>query len=312
MSDNAGVRVSVNGVRLYFDVEGSGLAVRDTDMAAKPTLVLLHGGPGADHSLFKPEFSAMAGDAQVVYLDQRGSGRSDRGDPDTWTWDQWAEDVAEFCQVLGIATPVLVGASGGGRVAVACAVRHPDLVTGLVLDSTLFGPGYLDDSLEVFGRRGGPEAREAAARFIGGDTSPDAAAAWMKYALPLYGSASDGDIAARATRVRVNADVLRRFRRGECGPLEVTAGDIGKVACPVLILTGEDDPAAPVASTRRAVSSARHPAVQHHVLADVGHGVFRQAPSQAFALLRDFLPEVPAKEGAAALTAVHQGAPEGG
>jgi pimeloyl-ACP methyl ester carboxylesterase len=310
--DNAGVRVTVNGVRLYFDVEGCGLAVRDRDMAAKPTLVLLHGGPGADHSLFKPEFSAMGGDAQVVYLDQRGSGRSDRGDPGTWTWDQWADDVAGFCRVLGIQTPVLVGASGGGRVAVACAVRHPDLAGGLVLDSTLFGPGSLDDSLEVFGRRGGPEAREAAARFIGGDTSPDAAAAWVQHALPLYGSASDGDIAARAARARVNPEVLRHFRRGECGPLEVTAGDIGKVACPVLILAGEDDPAAPVASVRRAVSSARHPAVGLHVFADVGHGVFRQAPSQAFALLRGFLLEALAKPAADARAAVHSGAPTGG
>jgi len=312
VGDNAGVRVCVNGVRLYFDVEGCGLAVRDRDMADKPTLVLLHGGPGADHSLFKPEFSAMAGYAQVVYLDQRGSGRSDRGDPDTWTWDQWADDVAGFCQVLGIATPVLVGTSGGGRVAVACALRHPDLASGLVLDSTLFGPGFLDDSLEVFGRRGGPEAREAAARYIGGDTSPDAAAAWVKHALPLYGSVSDGDIAARAARVRVNLEVLRRFRRGECGPLEVTAGDIGKVACPVLILAGEDDPAAPVASVRRAVSSARHPAVGLHVFAGVGHGVFRQAPSQAFAVLRDFLPRAPANPAADVLAAVHRGAPEVG
>jgi len=312
VGDNAGMRVSVNGVRLYFDVEGCGLAVRDAGMAAKPTLVLLHGGPGADHSLFKPEFSSMAGDAQVVYLDQRGSGRSDRGDPDTWTWDQWADDVAGFCRVLGIQAPVLVGTSGGGRVAVACAVRHPDLIGGLVLDSTLFGPGFLDDSLEVFGRRGGPEAREAAARFIGGDTSPDAAAAWVRHALPLYGSTSDGDIAARAGRVRVNPEVLRRFRRGECGPLEVTADDIGKVACPVLILAGEDDPAAPVAAVRRAVSSTRHPAVGLHVFAGVGHGVFRQAPSQAFAVLRRFLPQTPASPAADALAAVHQGVPEGG
>ena len=172
MGDNAGVRVTVNGVRLYFDVEGCGLAVRDGDMAAKPTLVLLHGGPGADHSLFKPEFSAMAGDAQVVYLDQRGSGRSDRGDPVTWTWDQWADDVAGFCRVLGIETPVLVGTSGGGRVAVACAVRHPDLVGGLVLDSTLFGPGFLDDSLEVFGRRARRCPRRMRSRTAAGRTSP--------------------------------------------------------------------------------------------------------------------------------------------
>jgi len=92
------MRVTVNGVRLYFDVEGCGLAAQDSDMAARPTIVLLHGGPGADHSLFKPEFSAMADAAQVVYLDQRGSGRSDHGDPDLWTWDQWADDVAGFCR----------------------------------------------------------------------------------------------------------------------------------------------------------------------------------------------------------------------
>src|ERR1700739_2445185 len=72
-SDNARVRATVDNLRLYFDVEGCGLAAQGQEMAAKPALVLLHGGPGADHSLFKPEFSAMADAAQVVYLDQRGS-----------------------------------------------------------------------------------------------------------------------------------------------------------------------------------------------------------------------------------------------
>jgi pimeloyl-ACP methyl ester carboxylesterase len=73
----------VDGVQLYFDVEGCGLAAQDGAMMQRPTLVLLHGGPGTDHSFFKPEFSAMADVAQVIYLDQRGSGRSDRGDPST-------------------------------------------------------------------------------------------------------------------------------------------------------------------------------------------------------------------------------------
>ncbi len=166
------MRVTVDDVRLYFDVEGCGLAARGDAMVRKPALVLLHGGPGADHSLFKPEFAAMADAAQVIYLDQRGSGRSDRGDPRTWTWERWAEDVAGFCRALEIQAPVLVGTSGGGRVAVECAVRHPDLIGGLVLDSTLFETTSLEDSLEVFERRGGATARQAAARFVGGDTSP--------------------------------------------------------------------------------------------------------------------------------------------
>lgn len=286
---NAAVRVTVDDVRLYFDVEGCGLEARDGAMAAKPALVLLHGGPGADHSFFKPEFAAMADAAQVIYLDQRGSGRSDRGDPGTWTWERWAEDVAVFCRALEIQSPVLVGTSSGGRVAVECAVRHPGLASGLVLDSTLFEPTSLDDSLEIFQRRGGAAAREAAARYLGGDTSPEAAAAWAAHALPLYESASDSGMAARAARALVNREVRARFRRGECGPLKVTAEDMDKITCPVLILAGEDDPVTPAAAARHLASSVQHAAVELQVFAGVGHGVFRQAPAQAFARLRAFL-----------------------
>ena len=49
--------VQVNGVRLYFDVEGAGLVPDGAGLREKPTLVLLHGGPGFDHALFKPAFS---------------------------------------------------------------------------------------------------------------------------------------------------------------------------------------------------------------------------------------------------------------
>jgi proline iminopeptidase len=279
----------VDGVRLYFDVEGCGLAAQSDAMMQRPTLVLLHGGPGVDHSFFKPEFSAMADAAQVIYLDQRGSGRSDRGHPSSWTWSRWAEDVAGFCRALEIESPLLVGTSSGGRVAVECAARHPSLASGVVLDSTLFESESLDESLEIFERRGGPAAREAAARLLGGDRSPEALAAWKAHAMPLYGSASDGDMAARAARAMVNREVQAHFGRGECGPLKVTAGDLDKVTCPVLILAGEDDPIAPAAAAQRAASSVHQAAVELQVFTGVGHGVFRQAPAGAFARLRAFV-----------------------
>lgn len=104
-SHNGAVRVVVDKVRLYFDVEGCGLAARGDAMVQRPALVLLHGGPGADHSFFKPDFSALADAAQVIYLDQRGSGRSGRGDPCGWTWSRWAEDVAAVTPVA--ASPVV-------------------------------------------------------------------------------------------------------------------------------------------------------------------------------------------------------------
>jgi pimeloyl-ACP methyl ester carboxylesterase len=64
-------------VRLYVDIEGAGLVADGVRMRQKPTLILLHGGPGFDHAGFKPAFSCLADVAQIVYYDQRGHGRSD-------------------------------------------------------------------------------------------------------------------------------------------------------------------------------------------------------------------------------------------
>src|SRR5712691_1849545 len=110
------MHVLVNGVRLFFDVEGASLMPEGPAMREKPTLLLLHGGPGLDHSIYKPAFSALADIAQVIFLDHRGNGRSDPGSPEMWTLAQWADDVRAFCEALGIARPIVYGASFGGRV----------------------------------------------------------------------------------------------------------------------------------------------------------------------------------------------------
>lgn len=119
------MKVLVNNAHLYFDVEGAGLRPQGAAMIQKPTLLLLHGGPGADHSLYKPAFSALADIAQVVYLDHRGNGRSDRTSEESWTLAQWADDVHAFCNSLDIQRPIVYGASFGGMVAMAYATRYP-------------------------------------------------------------------------------------------------------------------------------------------------------------------------------------------
>src|SRR5580704_3862530 len=78
------MNISVNGVRLFFDVDGAGFVPDGPIMREKPVMLLLHGGPGADHSLFKPSFSQLADLVQLVYLDHRGCGRSERGSVSSW------------------------------------------------------------------------------------------------------------------------------------------------------------------------------------------------------------------------------------
>ncbi|MFN5453987.1 alpha/beta fold hydrolase [Bradyrhizobium sp.] len=79
------MRVLVNGVRLYFDVEGAALVPDGPAMRQKPTVLLLHGGPGFDHTSYKPAYSALTDIAQLVYLDHRGNGRSEDGPQELWT-----------------------------------------------------------------------------------------------------------------------------------------------------------------------------------------------------------------------------------
>src|SRR5207302_3212698 len=71
------MHVSVNGVRLFFDVEGAKFVPDGPVMREKPVLLMLHGGPGFDHSIYRPAYSALADIAQIVYLDDRGNGRSE-------------------------------------------------------------------------------------------------------------------------------------------------------------------------------------------------------------------------------------------
>ena len=82
------MRIAVNGVELFFDVHGSGLAARGNELVDKPVIVALHGGPGIDHSQFVPWLTPIADAAQLILVDHRGNGRSSRPPVETRTLEE--------------------------------------------------------------------------------------------------------------------------------------------------------------------------------------------------------------------------------
>ncbi|MGO9876863.1 MAG: alpha/beta fold hydrolase [Acidimicrobiia bacterium] len=179
-------------------------------MRERPTLVLLHGGPGFDHSSFKPDYGCLAEVAQIVYLDHRGNGRSDRGDPSDWRLDVWADDVRAFCDALGIERPIVLGWSFGGMVAMAYVARHPDHPAKLILQSTMARLN-VQRITEGFRRAGGDDAAEVAQDFWSrGD--PAAMAAYATTCLPLY-SANPPDQEV-LSRYELNLELLMDPARG--------------------------------------------------------------------------------------------------
>jgi len=115
------MRATVEGTALYFDVEGAELEVDGNRLRARPTIVVVHGGPGFDHGDLRPGLTPLAEEAQLVFVDLRGQGRSASVPLDTVTLERMADDVAALCEVVGIERPIVFGHSAGGFVALHLA-----------------------------------------------------------------------------------------------------------------------------------------------------------------------------------------------
>lgn len=278
------MRVEVNGVRLFVEVDGIKFVDHGPSMVERPTVVLVHGGPAADHAIMKPFGSELSSDAQLVYYDHRGMGRSDAGSTDDWTLAQWADDLAGLIDALELDKPYIVGASFGGFVLQEFINRHPDkmskaalLCTGVRSDPAL--------SAAVFAKLGGQEAAEIATRFLSGDLSaiPD----YHRVCAPLYSSAGmDLDMMAR---IVARPETLEHFFRpeGEWHQLNFAEG-LKKAQCPTFVLHGALDPVVPLQLAREMFEALPADRSKFHVVEESGHGWFDK-PEEWASELKTFL-----------------------
>jgi proline iminopeptidase len=279
--------ITVDGARLFFDVDGAKLVPDGPVMRERPTVLLLHGGPGGDHSTFKPAFAPLADIAQLVYLDHRGNGRSARDDPSGWNLPQWGDDVRAFCAALGIEKPIVLGYSFGGMVAQSYATRHPDHPGKLIFYST---SPHIDraEIYDVFERLGGKRARAVAeARWT--TPGPASMAAYREVCSPLYNrrGIKDPDAPGRVLR---NDAVALHF----AGPDRESAGmdfraGLARIQCPTLVMAGEDDPITPISRSELLAACLPPQLVRFVRVPNAGHGVHNDDPAHALAVLRDFI-----------------------
>src|SRR5213082_2819873 len=76
-------------------------------------LIVLHGGPGLDHTMFRPYLDALGDEYRLLYVDERGQGRSQRVDPATLSLEVFARDVDLLAETLGLDSFALLGHSFG-------------------------------------------------------------------------------------------------------------------------------------------------------------------------------------------------------
>lgn len=119
-------RKSVNGAELYYKVMGTG-----------EPIVMLHGGPGFEHTYLLPQLGELAKRYRLIFYDQRTSGGSVAStDSASITLEAFVADLEGIREAFGLDRMNLLGHSWGGMLAMFYALEHPDNVNSLMLISS--------------------------------------------------------------------------------------------------------------------------------------------------------------------------------
>jgi pimeloyl-ACP methyl ester carboxylesterase len=129
----------VNGLKMYYEVHGSGEPV-----------VLLHGAFMTITNNWTGWIGELAKTRKVIAVEMQGHGRTADIERDI-SQENLADDVAGLLDHLKIPRADLIGYSMGGSVAMQCAIRHPDKVRKVVVISSVFRrDGMVKEALDVF------------------------------------------------------------------------------------------------------------------------------------------------------------------
>jgi len=135
--------VDANGVLIYYMDLGCAYKV-----SCGAPLMIVHGGPGASHDYFLPYLLPLARHNRLIFIDERGSGRSEKlEDVSQYTVENMVEDVEAVRQALHLGEMSLLGHSYGGVLAEAYALKYQKNLSHLILASTFASTKEINDAL---------------------------------------------------------------------------------------------------------------------------------------------------------------------
>jgi 3-oxoadipate enol-lactonase len=220
------MKLSVNGIEINYAIEGEG-----------PVVTFSH-SLGCNLSMWDAQAAALRDRYRVLRFDTRGHGQS--GAPaGAYTLEQLAEDVHGLLGGLGIARTHFVGLSMGGMIGQIFALKYPEMVQSLVLcDTTSRYP--------------------AAAAPVWHDRIKTVEAKGMEPLVePTLGRWFTAPFRARRPELmeQVGAMIRATPAQGYIGcchgiPKINVTDRLGAVACPALVIVGEEDPGTPVEMAR--------------------------------------------------------------
>jgi proline iminopeptidase len=284
------MKLQTNGTELFFDVVGSELDASSV-FRQKPTMIILHGGPGFDHTYLRPWLDPVSEVAQLVYVDQRGCGRSQRHSHEYYQLGIMADDIVQLCKALAVDRPIVLGQSFGGFVVLSIAQRHPDFASGIVLFDTspAWTGGYDLDALEqLVGGEYGRELREVANRESTGQATEAEIKRFEKEIMPFYWHQGFKPeyIDELYNNPLVNMDIAT-YMMGSLSKEYDLRPHLAEMQTPALILQGRYDWVTPLAGALEMAEKLPH--AQLHIFENSGHMVFMEEPEELVNVLNHWI-----------------------
>lgn len=266
-----------DGVSLWIEEVGAGFPV-----------FVLHGGPGLDHQHFRPWLDPLADEFRLLYVDERGQGRSERVDPAGLSLDVFAKDVDLAAEALDLDAFAVLGHSFGAIIATHHAIEL-GTAAGYVIsgggDSSAALEQDVAASLEALAEAGKPIA-ESWEREQTVETAEEfrelMRVQWpFHFAGPVPESFRDETI--------YTPEVIRHFASAGYGDFDYVP-HLSRVTRPTLVLVGEEDRTTTLRAAR--VLHAGIAGSELAVLPAVGHMSFIEAPDAYLDAVRPFLHRV--------------------
>jgi proline iminopeptidase len=264
--------------------DGYSIFVNDLGGEGLP-LIVLHGGPGLDHTHLRPWLDPLGEAFRVLYIDERGQGRSEPVDAGTLSLEVFAQDVDRLADALELERFALLGHSFGAIIATWHAINL-GTAQGYVISGGGDSSKGLEADVDAALKAMGEEGRQIADSWEWEKSvqTPEDCAKLMRIQSPFH-FAGEPPPGFAADTVYV-PEVLRYFANHGYGNFDYTP-DLGRISRPTLVLVGAKD----LTTTPRA-ARVLHQGIQASELAvldGAGHMSMIEAQDAYLAVVKRFL-----------------------
>lgn len=187
------MRVTLNECEIYYEIHGK----EDGE-----TIFFIHGGPGMSDSRGDVSaFSALGDQYKLVFMDMRGSGRSEEKGP--YTHEQWIDDIDALREYLKIEKLHILGGSYGGYLTMEYALKYQKYLQSITLRDTAANDKYNYISIDKALASNLPGIdEEMLTRLFGGEVrSNEEFKEMIRAILPLYTVEDTGNNEAKLNNI---------------------------------------------------------------------------------------------------------------